>query len=465
MYYTSIDLFAGPGGLSAGLKGVNIFPLIAVEWSQRTVETYQASHNAEVLPLEDYLASPFKYIHLFKKQPLKNCRTLLIYGDIRDVSEELIDRILRERYGRTTVDIVTGGAPCESFSLAGTRTKNDERDNLFLNLERIAKHVDAKMLLFENVKGLLSKNNPNGGTMYNLICDELERPSFNGVAFKLASRDKSEVLLKAMNYGAPQARERVFLVGINDKYPINEYNIEFSYPPITHGPDKQYPYVTVEDAIMDLPQVASKEGEEVSEYKVNTSVVTLPHKKAYLEFIGGITLPRPPHLAHLEGTINSHIGPGHTDKMLMRFTYIKQGEGMKPAAERLIAQEQQSLRDMYFPKKLYGARNRRLQLDKPSFTVTSHCLDEMVHPVLNRSITPREAARLQTFPDWYQFKGPYVKFHSDPEQDRYEQIGDAIPPILGYVLGKQMVQTLKAIEEYEKQLPTIASQVQLELEL
>ena len=71
----------------------------------------------------------------------------------------------------------------------------------------------------------------------------------------------------------------------------------------------------------------------------------------------------------------------------------------------------------------------------------------MLHPVLNRALTPREVARLQTFPDWYQFEGPYVKFHSDPEQDRYEQIGDAIPPLLGYVLGKEVVYTLDSIKK------------------
>jgi len=100
----------------------------------------------------------------------------------------------------------------------------------------------------------------------------------------------------------------------------------------------------------------------------------------------------------------------------------------------------------YFPKKIYGARNRRLVPEKPSFTVTSHCLDEMIHPYLDRGLTPREAARLQSFPDWYNIEGPYVKFHGDFEQDKYEQIGDAIPPLLAYAIGKEVVKTLKTLK-------------------
>ena len=80
--------------------------------------------------------------------------------------------------------------------------------------------------------------------------------------------------------------------------------------------------------------------------------------------------------------------------------------------------------------------------NEPSFTVTSHCLDEILHPRINRAITPREAARLQSFPDWYQFAGPYVQFHGSKEQDKYEQIGDAIPPLLAHAIARQFVACL-----------------------
>lgn len=442
--YTSIDLFSGVGGICTGLEWAGIKPLIAVEISDWTVETYKESHNADVLNLEDYLQGELENESEFF---LPNKKTLLIHGDITKVSNDLIDRILNERFSVTTVDIVTGGAPCESFSLAGGRREDDERNNLFLNLERIAKHVDASMVLFENVKGLLSKKHDGQrGKMYELICDEFETPDQNGVSFNLVSRDPKEVLLKASHHGVPQNRERIFLVGINSKYKGS-----FSYPPETHGEDKEYPYVTVEDALMDLPKVEIKEGEELTNFSSIIEDSFPVHRKRFLEVVNGEKFGFPEHLIHMRGKLNSHIGPGHTKKIQERISHILPGEGMKHTAERLIANGQEDVRDRCFPNKLYAARNRRLNPDKPSFTVTSHCLDEMIHPTLNRSITPREAARLQSFPDWYLFKGPYVKFHSHPDQDRYEQIGDAIPPILAYVLGVEIVKTFKDIASREEE--------------
>ena len=114
-----------------------------------------------------------------------------------------------------------------------------------------------------------------------------------------------------------------------------------------------------------------------------------------------------------DSVITNHKAPGHTDRMYNRIKSIKPGENMKKAYERLVSEGKEEFAKQNYPKKLYAARNRRLVLSEPSFTVTSHCLDEMIHPVLDRALTPREAARLQSFPDWYIFEGPYVKFHSD----------------------------------------------------
>ena len=121
---------------------------------------------------------------------------------------------------------------------------------------------------------------------------------------------------------------------------------------------------------------------------------------------------------------------------------IKERETMRSAFERLTKEGTIDKYRHLFPNTIYGSRNRRLIWDEPSFTVTSHCLDETLHPTLNRAISPREAARLQSFPDWYQFAGPYVQFHGAKEQDKYEQIGDAIPPLMALALAKQIIKTL-----------------------
>lgn len=148
------------------------------------------------------------------------------------------------------------------------------------------------------------------------------------------------------------------------------------------------------------------------------------------------------HLHFDPASISSHKGPGHTEKMMERIRNIRIGEGMASARDRLLAEGRRDVVERCFPRKIYAARNRRLDPDKPSFTVTSHCLDEMIHPYQDRGLTPREAARLQSFPDWYAFSGPYMRFHGDAEQDRYEQIGDAIPPLLAYALGRELAASL-----------------------
>lgn len=138
--------------------------------------------------------------------------------------------------------------------MAGDRKEDDDRNYLFINILRIAREVDSAMILFENVKGLFSKKlNGIPGKMYEAICDEFERKLENTPKYRLVSRDKDTVLLKAVDYGVPQNRERLFLVAINEKYG----NARFNYPAPTHGPGAENPYVTVADAILDLPQIDS----------------------------------------------------------------------------------------------------------------------------------------------------------------------------------------------------------------
>ncbi len=438
--YTSIDLFSGPGGLCTGFKAAGIKPLIAIEWSYWTVQTYAASHNAEILILSEYLQDPDRFAHFFDRSE----QEVLIYGDINKVKNELILKLLRERFGRSTVDVVTGGAPCESFSMAGQRKEDDERNQLFMDIPRIARCVKAKILLFENVKGLFSKKNDGEyGKMYTDICSYFEKKIPGRVSYRLASKDKSEVLLKASDYGVPQNRERVFLVGINNKYK----KALFSYPEKTHGVGRQYNYVTVNDAISDLPKVDN--GAERKKYVISSKRKKSKTQLEFLRWVRG-EVYTPSDILFDPKQLTSHKAPGHVSRNIERLKLIKVGENQKTAFERIMKQDPNDENLKYFPKNLYAARNRRLKPNEPSFTVTSHCLDEMVHPTLNRAMTPREIARIQSFPDWYIFKGPYVQFHGDKEQDRYEQIGDAIPPLMAYALAKEIVKTLNGINREER---------------
>ena len=454
MTRVSIDLFSGPGGLCTGFKWAGILPLIAIEWTDSTVQTYSVSHNAEIFELSEYSTEDGLNEEYLQKFMCESTRTLLIHGDINLVSSEMIKELLLNRYGidsaNETVDVVSGGAPCESFSLAGTRTADDERDDLFSNIVRISRTVNTKMILFENVKGMFSKPKDGvKGAIFQYICDTFEEVKATP-SYKLVSRDQDVVLLKACDYGVPQVRERLFLVSIRRDLLDS---VKFNYPEKEYGEGRKYPYVTVDDAISDLPTVNM--GEESTKYKKPKKYKT-DNQKRFVEIMRGVYQDDSIHSkvpAHLiekglysDSSISSHKAPGHIKRKQELLALIKERESMRMAFERLT---EEGLIDQYrhlFPNTIYGSRNRRLIKDEPSFTITSHCLDEVLHPKLNRAISPREAARLQSFPDWYQFYGPYVQFHGAKEQDRYEQIGDAIPPLLAYALAKEIIKALDGKE-------------------
>ena len=447
-HLTSIDLFSGPGGLATGFEWAGILPLIAVEWTNSTAKTYSRNHNADVFELGEYIPKKGKrntsYLERFCKESDKS---VLIHGDINLVSFQLIKKLLEKRFGidckKETVDIVSGGAPCESFSLAGTRTIGDDRDELFSNISRIAKAVKSKAILFENVKGLFSKKSKEGvqGAIFQYICDTFER----GGKYKLISRDPNEVLLTSSDFGVPQIRERLFLISLRKDIAKNTV---FNYPMPTFGQGRKHPNVNVGDAIMDLPKVES--GEESNTYsfpqKFNSK-----NQEWFVKLMRGLELPKmnsqtPDSIKDSfdsNVTLTIHKGPGHVKKKKELLKLIPPRSSMRAVFENLKKDGALApVRDL-FPNTIYGSRNRRLLDDQPSYTITSHCLDEMLHPYLNRAITPREAARLQSFPDWYYFDGPYVQFHGSKDEDKYEQIGDAIPPLLAYALGIEFVKCLK----------------------
>ena len=273
-------------------------------------------------------------------------------------------------------------------------------------------------------------------------------------SYRLASRNQDEILLRACDYGVPQARERLFLVGIRRDL----QDVNFTYPAKTHGPGCEKPFVTVRDAISDLPQVDMGGGDDVIEYTRPNHYVS-DNQRDFVsimrgDFDGdGIHSYVPAHFADgdvfNDHNVSSHKGPGHIQRKQELLALIPEGSSMRATFDHLTETGEIDQYRHIFPNTIYGSRNRRLLWDEPSFTVTSHCLDEILHPVLNRAITPREAARLQSFPDWYQFAGPYVQFHGDKEQDKYEQIGDAIPPLLANAIARELVRALVGEDDNE----------------
>lgn len=387
--YTHIDCFSGVGGFCTGLHAAGFDTKIAVEKIKSCVDTYKINHPE---------------VHV-------------ITDDIRNVNaEQLIPFIPKKG-----IDLVTSGMPCETFSTAGNTSRSfyDDRQFLFREGIRVAKIARAKFLLFENVPAITTKKTePHSNT---LIIDVLKKELIDA-----GYANFIEVILDSTRFGVPQRRKRYFILA-------TRLNVPLTYP---HS--KIYTPIRVSDAIIDIPSVTPNTG-IANELYLNTS-------SEYSLLMRNDQFWR--RVEFSSNTLTYHMPMRHRPATLERFALLKQGEGLKDLFLKYQGSEREILQNKrILPKKMFIKRNYRVPLNLPAPTVTSHCLDEFVHPIENRALTVRECARLQSFPDSYQFSGgPYIVPHIDREvQDKYEQIGDAVPPLLAYAWGRTISLLLKGL--------------------
>ena len=388
--YTHVDCFAGPGGICTGLHASGMQTLVAIEYIKSCCDTYSANHPE---------------VHV-------------INSDIREVKPEQVLPFIP----KDGVDLVTSGMPCETFSTAGNSSRSfyDDRQVLYREGIRMARLCNAKLLLFENVPGIMSKtiHKDSDVLVVDMIREELKEAGY---------ANQLQVVLEADQFGVPQKRKRFFLLASrNPKWWLSA--------PIPHFGKK----TTVAEAFAGLPNVIPNSNEEKTEYEGMDS--------AYSSLLKDDSFWKREGIGY-DGKIKNQMPMKHRPQTLRRFSLLKQGESLKTLFERYHGDELKNLQTQkVLPKKMFIKRNYRLRLNEPSPTVTSHCLDEFVHPVYDRALTVRECARLQSFPDSYNFVGgPYIVPHIDRTvQDKYEQIGDAVPPLLAYAWGKTIIQIIKA---------------------
>lgn len=382
---THIDCFAGPGGICTGLHAAGMQTLVAIEYIKSCCETYTANHPE---------------VHV-------------IHSDIREVMAEQIVPYIPAN----GVDLVTSGMPCETFSTAGNTSRSfyDDRQFLFREGIRIAQIANAKMILFENVPAITSKREAkqSGDLIVNILKRELRAAGYGNYI---------EVVLDSTKYGVPQKRNRFFILAC--RFP--EWKLGIPKP-------LDSPIVTVKEALAGLPNVIANSNQEGKEYTdEHSDFEQLMRNDAFWD-----------REMMSSKSIMNHMPMKHRECTLKRFALLRQGESLKSLFDRYQGDERERLQDeRILPKKMFIKRNYRLLPDEPSPTVTSHCLDEFVHPDYDRALTVRECARLQSFPDSYNFAGgPYIVPHIDRTvQDKYEQIGDAVPPLLAYAWGKKIIE-------------------------
>lgn len=390
MGLTHIDCFSGPGGICTGLHAAGFETKVAIEYIKSCVDTYSKNHPE---------------VHV-------------IHADIREVTTEQILPYIPEG----GVDLVTSGMPCETFSTAGNTSRSfyDDRQFLFREGIRIAQIANAKMILFENVPAITTKTVAKNSKklIVDVLKEELVAAGYSNYI---------EVVLSATHFGVPQRRNRYFILATN--IPA----LKLVAPSRTSERE-----VTVEEALSGLRNVIPNSGKEATAYTGKESEFSLLMKNHAFwkreEFAGD--------------KVSYQMPMKHRECTLKRFALLNPGESLKDLFDRYTDEEREKLQaERIMPKKMFIKRNYRLRLDEPSPTVTSHCLDEFVHPKHDRALTVRECARLQSFPDSYDFcGGPYIVPHIDRTvQDKYEQIGDAVPPLLAYAWGMQINEIMKEV--------------------
>lgn len=363
-----IDLFSGVGGLTFGFC-----------YSLRR-NRFIKNNNFEIIFANDYD---------------KNASTAfsLNYPNIKmfntSIEDITLDYLKLNQIDYLDTDLVIGGPPCQSYSYIGKR-ENDTRSKMYSEYKRMLAIIKPKMFIFENVLGILSFKLPDKSKIIDSIISE-----FNDIGYSISMK-----VLNSLDYGVPQNRLRVFIVGVR-----NDTGIKWEFPPT--GNKK----VILFDAISDLPPVGQNESSDSYLSKPITSYQSLMRSQCNL-----LT----EHYCGLYGdritSIINNLGPGEAHGDINR--KVEQGKLPK---------------DLYLTSGYHNSYGRLLW-DKPCGTITNNFSTpsaiRCIHPDQNRALTVREAARIQSFPDWFLFYGN--------KTNKKTQVGNAVPPLLSISLANQI---------------------------
>ncbi len=369
----AIDLFCGCGGMTLGFKWAGFNSIIASDIDINCGKT------------------------ITKNFPETN----FLLGDISELGKQSFDSILNNQ----TVDVITGGPPCQGFSLANknrNKIEDDPRNKLFYDYVKVIKWYNPKAFVMENVKGLLSMQS---GQVIKTIVEEFENA---GTGYNVDYR-----ILKASDYGVPQNRERVILIGIRKDLGL--------FPEF---PEKNEEIkITVDEAISDLPTINAGEGSENQDYLTKPAndyqkLMRLHSKK-----------------------VHNHIAMKHTQRLIDRFNAIKPGKNLLDVWETHGAVKRGDPSEK--SKVKFSQNNLRLFGNKPAPTVAASFQSNFIHPYLNRNFTAREGARFQSFPDDFIFEGMRTKMSWEIGLSQYQQIGNAVPPLMAKAVADKIKDILE----------------------
>jgi DNA (cytosine-5)-methyltransferase 1 len=345
-----IDLFSGAGGMSVGAHSVGVDVKVAVEFDKNAGATYKKNHP----------------------------RTELHNYDIRKFR-------LDKKYvaGRNTTKILFGGPPCQGFSTSNQKTRNKENENnwLFKEYLRVAKSANADWIIVENVKGIVETED---GYFFERILKELKKIGYT----------TNFSVLNSADFGVPQIRNRVFIVG-------NLHGISYQFPK-----PKTKDYLTVADAISDLPVLSNGASFDELDYK-------LPILNTYQKKIRSKSVK----------SFNNFV-TRNNKLVVQRYEHIPQGGNWENIPKKLM-------KNYTDYSRCHTGIYHRLKSDAPSVVIGNYRKNMLIHPFENRGLSVREAARIQSFPDTFHFCGS-VGFQQ-------QQVGNSVPPLLAKAVFEQIL--------------------------
>lgn len=390
--YNFIDLFCGAGGFSTGMELAGFNCIGGIDNVESIVDTHALNHKNSVS----------------------------ICGDIRDIPPEEFEKKLKGQ----KVDIIIGGPPCPTFStighakirsVTGKPVSEDPRNRLFLEYLKYVDHFRPEIFVIENVPQFITKYNGKVFKTAVKIIEEIGKEDNNGEG--IYEVVKPVQVLNAVYYGVPQTRRRMLLVAHKKK--SKEL---FNYPKQTHYYDQEdveskklKKCVTVYDAISDLPKITDNWRNSYERYSKFDDL------NEYQKIMRKRT----------KDIVSNNICRMSNDRAKKVFSHMKQGD--------IYMDLPKEVREILpFREDIFKDRLKRLVNDKPSWTVLAHIgMDGYmyIHPTELRTLSVREAARIQSFPDDFEFIGN--------QQNTYVQVGNAVPPLLGKAIGESIKKYLE----------------------
>jgi DNA (cytosine-5)-methyltransferase 1 len=397
--YTVIDLFAGCGGLSLGLYQAGWHGIFAIEKNPCAFETlkYNLIDNKNHFDWPEWLP----------KEPL----------DILEVNKKYKKEL---KQLRGTIDLVAGGPPCQGFSMAGKRVRDDVRNQLVFAYIDFIQMVRPKLILFENVKGFTyafdKKDNPDAVPYSVIVVDRLKKMGY----------DVSAQVIDFSEYGVPQRRKRFILVGVQKS--VKKKAGDF----VKKLKENRDSFLSERGLSKDTAII-----DAISDLLRSNGTVPTPDRKNFLSGVYGEATSH--YQEYMRQGVEGQIPQSHS--------FARHGADKLACYKKLLAEYPvKGKRIDGKAREAWGIKQRGLFIldGKDVAPTITNMPDDYLHYQEPRIMTVRECARIQSFPDWYEFKSKYTTGGDQRKKEvpRYSQVGNAIPPLFAHQAGlvlKEMI--------------------------